>query len=277
MKIDIPYDILYVLYIQDNLSITDISLKLGLSRDVVYARLKDYNIHKDHDAIYKSRQKNSEITNLRKYGVKNVSQADEIKEKKIATCRKHFGVDYPAQSENWKLKVNKYYQEKFGCDWSFQRTDYWTLLNKDSWLRSQWNSKLKNNSFNKSQVEEEYYKYLLSTFETDDIIRQYLDLDRYPFNCDFYIISKDLFIEINYFWHHGPHPFDSSSKKDLELLEDWKNKATDNNQYHEAIKTWVSRDITKISTAKKNRLNYLLIYPEGVFMYEGDKESSASS
>ena len=30
--------------------------------------------------------------------------------------------------------------------------------------------------------------------------------DRYPFACDFYISSLDLFIECNYHWTHGGKP-----------------------------------------------------------------------
>ena len=55
----------------------------------------------------------------------------------------------------------------------------------------------KNNSFNKSKEEEKYYSYLLHLYSSEDIVRQYYDKDRYPFHCDFYIKSEDLFIEVN--------------------------------------------------------------------------------
>ena len=55
----------------------------------------------------------------------------------------------------------------------------------------------KNNSFNKSKEEEKYYSYLLHLYSPEDIVRQYYDKDRYPFHCDFYIKSEDLFIELN--------------------------------------------------------------------------------
>lgn len=49
-----------------------------------------------------------------------------------------------------------------------------------------------NKSFNKSISEDQCYNLLKEIFP--DIIRQYRDV-RYPFNCDFYIPSNDLFIE----------------------------------------------------------------------------------
>ena len=55
----------------------------------------------------------------------------------------------------------------------------------------------KNNSYGKSREEDNYYKQLLSIYSSEDIVRQYYDKERYPFHCDFYIKSEDLFIEFN--------------------------------------------------------------------------------
>lgn len=54
----------------------------------------------------------------------------------------------------------------------------------------------KNNSFNKSKVEEDLYTQLLIENKDKTIYRQYKD-DRYPYYCDFYILEDDLFIELN--------------------------------------------------------------------------------
>lgn len=121
-------------------------------------------------------------------------------------------------------------------------------------------SMIKNGWFRHSKDEEALYKELVDKYGKDNVIRQYYDKDRYPFSCDFYIPSEDLFIELNRFWHHGSHPFDKTSKDDIDLLEEWKSKASDNNQYAEAIKTWTIRDVKKIETARQNNLNYQLIY-----------------
>jgi len=66
-------------------------------------------------------------------------------------------------------------------------------------------------------MEEDYYNYLLSMYDKSDILRQYKS-ERYPWHCDFYIISEDKFIECNYFWTHGSHPFDKNSQEDQERL-----------------------------------------------------------
>lgn len=261
---EIDYNSLYDLYIVQNLSLTELGEKFNVSRDVIYGKVKKYNIKKDKHTSAKCRQRIAEVTNLKKYGVKNVSQCEEIHQKKIQTCRKHFGTDYPSQSLNWRNKVNEHYQKIYGCDWSTQRKNYWEIVDKDSWLNHQWETKRKNNSFNKSSVEEGYYELLLSKFNSEDIIRQYSD-DRYPFKCDFYIKSIDLFIEINYWWHHGPHPFNENNPDDIRLLEVYKEKSKKSKSYAEAVRIWSLYDPLKFKVAKNNNLNYKAIYMEGEF------------
>lgn len=117
-----------------------------------------------------------------------------------------------------------------------------------------------NNSYNKSKEEEEYYKYLMSIYSTDDIIRQYYDKERYPFHCDFYIKSLDLFIEFNRHWTHGGHRFNSNNKEDVEKLNQWKEKAQTSKFYKNAIHTWTELDIKKFNCAEQNNLNYKTIY-----------------
>ena len=129
----------------------------------------------------------------------------------------------------------------------------------DSQKEKYFNTLKERNWFNKSKVEDNLYLDLKNEFGEDNVLRQYKD-ERYPFNCDFYIPSDDLFIELNRWWHHGPHKFDSNNKEDLDLLEIWKEKAKCSKQYENAIYTWTIRDIEKYKVAKENNLNYKVIY-----------------
>ena len=88
-----------------------------------------------------------------------------------------------------------------------------------------------------------------------DVINQYRDKYRYPFNCDFYIPSLDLFIECQYSWTHEGHPY--NKENDKEKLELWKEKAKISKYYQNAINTWTIRDVNKREIANKNNLNYL--------------------
>ena len=64
-----------------------------------------------------------------------------------------------------------------------------------------------NHSFRTSKPEEQLYEALKFIYGQNNVIRQYSDT-RYPFRCDFYIKSEDLFIELNRFWSHGGRLYD---------------------------------------------------------------------
>lgn len=110
-----------------------------------------------------------------------------------------------------------------------------------------------------SKQEDSFYAYLQSIYAKEDIIRWYKD-DRYPFCCDFYICSQDLFIECNFLWTHNDHPFDKHNPEDVQTLEQWVQKAETSKFYRAAIYTWTDLDVRKFEVAKKNNLNYKVVY-----------------
>ena len=114
------------------------------------------------------------------------------------------------------------------------------------------NTKRKNNSFNISKQENKSYILLKKKYL--DVITQYKSKE-YPFICDFYIPSLDLYIECNYHWTHGGHPYNSNCDNDVLLVENWKQKKT--KYYNNAIITWTIRDINKRNIVKQNKLNYI--------------------
>lgn len=127
-------------------------------------------------------------------------------------------------------------------------------------LSKEYKTKKKNNSFNTSNDEKEMLKTLKETYKGKTIKTQYKDKERYPFYCDFYIEEEDLFIELNAHWSHGGHPFDPNSEEDLKTLKEWEAKAKTSQFYKNAIETWTIRDVKKQEYARKNKLNYKVIY-----------------
>lgn len=113
---------------------------------------------------------------------------------------------------------------------------------------------------NTSISEDKSYKILIDVFGKDDVIRQYHDDKRYPFACDFYIKSLDLFIECNYSWTHGKHRFNPEDDEDIKTLCKWKEKASTSKYVSNAIHTWTVRDLNKYNTAKINKINYKIFY-----------------
>lgn len=130
---------------------------------------------------------------------------------------------------------------------------------REKFISKRYATMKKNNSFNKSKPEEEFYQRLLESYDESEIVRQYSD-KRYPFKCDFYIIPEDKFIECHYSWTHGDMPFNPESRECQELLEKWQSKTTGNDYYSQAIKTWTVRDVQKRKIAEENNLNIEFIY-----------------
>ena len=119
-------------------------------------------------------------------------------------------------------------------------------------------SKRLNKTFNTSRLEDNLYKLLLTKYS--DVKRNYNLDPRYPYMCDFYIPSKDLFIELQASWTHGRRPFIANDASCQEQLNTWKQKASISNYYKNAIETWTKRDVLKRQTAEKNNLNYIEIW-----------------
>ena len=162
-------------------------------------------------------------TVLEKYGVDNVGKCEVIKEKRKETCLKKYGVEYTTQLQSTIDKIHE--------------------------------SKTKHKTHTCSKEEDKVYELLKTMY--NDIRRQYKSED-YPFACDFYIADNDLYIECNFHWTHGNHPFNKYSIVDMIKLSRLKLKARES-KYHEiAIDVWTRRDVEKLNYLK--HLNHLIFY-----------------
>lgn len=186
-------------------------------------------------------------TCLERYGCNAPSQNIEIRKRQIKTATERYGSVFNKQQVSKTIKL------RYGVDWFTQSDAFKSKTNTKDSLEKQYNTKRKNNSFNSSKIEVECLKLLKDKF--NDIIYQYYDDKRYPFNCDFYIPSLDIFIELNCSWTHGGHPYNSNSK-DKETLLKWQEKSKTSKFYENAIYTWTVRDVKKRQVAKDNKLNY---------------------
>ena len=118
-------------------------------------------------------------------------------------------------------------------------------------------AKKSNGTLNSSSVEEKIQSLLVAYFGDNDVSTQYRD-ERYPFACDFYVESRDLFVEVNGLWTHGPHWFNALSNDDLALKLEWESKSSA--YYAAAVEQWCVRDVEKRRAAVDHELNYLVVW-----------------
>lgn len=193
--------------------------------------------------IYHSYSPNSEKrkqTMLERYGVEYSSQRQSFKD---LWKDKEFVASVKEKERNTRDKKWKEY---------LVNSSYKTHFEKDS---------LSNKYF--SKTENMVYSYLTEIFNIEDIERQYYS-DRYPWKCDFYIKSLDLFIEYQGFKTHGNHPFNKNNPEDVQKLQEMNDLLNDisvPNSNKALIKSiingWTVSDVMKRNKAKENSLNFL--------------------
>ena len=194
-------------------------------------------------------------TNLERYGDEwyhgdRVAATEKINYdevvKKVKETKKRL---YGDENYNNIEKARQTCLEKYGYAYAIQAKKIYQKVHE---------TKKKNGSYGKSNEEDYVYSILVDIYGKDNVKRQYKS-DLYPFACDFYIISEDLYIEYNAMWTHGHTPY-IGSKENAAKLEKWKQKAITSDYYRGAIITWTISDVKKRNTAKTNGLNYIELW-----------------
>ena len=191
-------------------------------------------------AVYEKRRK----SNIKKYGQPVWNNPD----KTTKTCFERYG------SGRNKEKIQATMMQRYGVK-SYLSLDEINSTRDNPDIQSKiQESKRRNGTFNKSNVEEKIYEILKAKFK--NVNRQFKS-EKYPFNYDFYIEDINAYIECNFHWTHGLHPFNPSSDNDMKKLEMWREKAKTFKFYKNAIDAWTNRDIIKRETARKNGVNLI--------------------
>lgn len=198
----------------------------------------------------------------------------EVRAKIEATSMARYGVPYYWQSEAGRVRLKEILNAE-GIREKMRQTNLERYGN-ESWSASEvgkkrlseifsseevqhkiTEGKRRNGTINDSKPEKAAYALLVEKFGEDDVIAQYRS-ERYPFKCDFYIKSIDMFIELNAYWMHGGHWFDENDAADLERLQAW--LSSDKDAYTRAVYIWTEYDLKKRATAIRNNLNYLVFW-----------------
>ena len=226
-------------YLNGNISVNDIKVKLNIP---IYwtseHTFKYLGIYDEFKKIQnKRRGLSAKKTSIKKYGIAN-GHNEKAKEKIKQTSLQKYGTENPWQSEEIKekskvTKMNKYND----IHWTNRKKAFETTK-KNGWYRT--------------KLEDRYIDRLKEVYP--DIVHHYVS-ERYPFECDFYIPSMDLYIELNVFYLHGGHFFNENDINDIEKLNKWKDKGFN-------TEIWTIRDLIKRDFAIRNKLNYLVLWTE---------------
>ena len=245
----IDKEYLYELYIQQNKRRTEICQILGISTGMVDYYLRKYSIRKPQELQNKLRKE----TSIQKYGSKISVNWEKAKK----TYVEKYGVDNPGKSKQCQEKAKQTNLKKYGNE-HFSNTKQFKQQMKDNYniyQQKQNTTKTKNKSYNTSKIEDKIYELLKQKFGEQNIKRNYF-CKEYPWKCDFYIQSKNLYIEYQGMWTHGNMPY-TNLEECLLQLEKWIEKSKQSNFYKNAIHTWTELDVRKRNWAKNKNLNWI--------------------
>lgn len=183
-------------------------------------------------------------TNLVRHGGKNVMDDAMVRAKLGETNRKLYGGISPFSS----AKVRYDAQKKSRAELIEAMKLYKATGQTDDFVCE-------------SHAEFIAFKYLVDRFGADDVFCQYgvhpYDV-RYPYNCDLYVKSLDLFIELNFYFVHGRHWFDETNHDDVLRLKHLQESEKRKNQ--KAAKVWAVEDVAKRKKAAESGIRYLVFW-----------------
>ena len=233
---------------------------INARKKAIYDKYGSYSTMSDPSVVAKAKKT---------WNAKTEDEIHSIKARAMSTAMKRHGKDnWCGQKKNkqhWKDKSDdelaaiagkkrQTFIANYGVD-NYAKTDEWKQHASEIASDVQYKgylTKKKRHTFNTSQPEDQLFLYMREKFP--DAERQHYDRDRYPFMCDFYIPSLDLFIELNAHWTHHTHPYDPNDIEDQKKVEEWKSKHS--RYYDLAIRCWTVSDPKKRATAMKNNLYY---------------------
>jgi len=207
---------------------------------------------------FKEKAKN---TTKERYGVDNASKSEIIKEKKAKTTLKHYGVENPFQAEICKEKLKQTCIERYGVQYPNQNEEI---------KQKGWQKKKENGTTNTSKPENQIYKLLKIKF---NIVERQYKSEEYPFACDFYIPSLNLYIEYQGTIEHGKEPYDPNNLEHQAIIKEWLRRAElreakigKESRYRGFIDTWTVRDPKKREISRKNNLNWIEFFTLNQFI-----------
>lgn len=203
------------------------------------------------------------LSNMRKYGVPHHSKTEEFRRNMSAYMKEHGG--------EIRRQAGETCLAKYGVRW-YMQTDAFREGQSARMLDPDYQARIiaakkANGTLNASSPERALGDFLVGLFGEDDVVSQYKD-SRYPFHCDFYVRSRDLFIELNASWTHGGHWYNPDCAADVARVRKWFRMAVEKPFYGTAVEVWCERDVAKRRTARDGGLNYLVFWDSDVRLTE---------
>lgn len=218
-----------------------------------------------------------EATMLARYGAKSGLSAGILRDKGRVTIQERYGVTNPMHSPELSARFERTMMERYGVKSALSvgplRDKGFSTIQKRYGVVNPmhcrdiqdkvFSTRKANGTLNTSEVEGMLHNMLCEAFGERDVIREY-KCPLYPWHCDFYIRSRNMYIELNASWTHMGHWYDGSDQDDVSTLANLKAKSVDSDYYKNAVRVWTDYDVRKRAMAAKNHLNYVVFWDNGL-------------
>lgn len=221
-----------------------------LRNDVLKAKCVQTNLDRrsvpwpmmSRDCVLKSK-----ATQLALYGETNYAKTRECIERRRMTNLAVRGVDNPMRDPGVRERHDATMLARTGYAHALQSPDTFRVMVEGMRERG---------SLRFTGAEDSLYQKLVAVFGDADVFRQY-GSSVYPYPCDFYVQSRDMYIELNGFATHNNHWFGSCSTDEACVLAAQR-VGTSVCQYGD--RTWTVKDVEKRACATRASLNYIVFW-----------------
>lgn len=257
---------IYELYIIQNMPYDKLFTYLNISRSDLRKLLSRYKIKKDIKYARKNNTYRRSPEEIRLVAEKSKKTQQERWRQKDEDFKKAYSEkrsrEMLSRSSEAKEQTRKKYQaywnnlsqeekEEINRKKSISSKKVWKNKNEEL-LKKRHDTYIKNREVQKQKLcrtiaEQKLYDILIKKYS--DVVYDIRVDDRYPFYCDFYIPSLDLFIELQAHPSHGRLPY---SMLTFEEYSKYPNKWVD---------VFARRDVEKLKYIENNDLNFIRLYP----------------
>lgn len=237
----------------------------ALQNDELLNRSKTTKMNKYGNPFFVNSKKRKE-TNLTRYGYQCLFQDKNFKEKCLDTMISKYGAKTTLESPILKRKVLETNMKKYKSTSYLSSTK--AKEHRQEYIKKATKTLAKEYKNHPYQSKEELEILTKLKVKFPDIQTQWID-DNYPGVADFFIPSKNIVIEYQGSWVHGPssviingetysahEPFNPNNNIHQIILEYYEQKNT--LYYTRAIKCWTKKDVSKRLWAENHPKYYWL-------------------
>jgi hypothetical protein len=248
-----------------NTSIALIKLKCDnceIEKEITFKNYKSYGYN---NGEYLCRKCKLEKNNLEKYGVKNVFQIKEVKEKIKETNLEKYGVENPSQSKDIQKKIKETNLEKYGVEYFLQSEDVHNRIKETNLEKYGVENVSQINSIKEKKINTCLKNYGVEySSQSEEIKNKIKETNLEKYGVEHNLQSEEIKNKIKE-TNLGKYGFEVASK-DIKI----KNKVKETNLEKYGVDNFTKSEQSKINTIIGQHSNYIKYVGDNISLFKCD-------